>query len=171
MSLFAFRTRPLLRLLPLGALLLLVSGCAMMLSPPKHRANQYARHFATYPEPVQARLRVATIAPGDDRTAVYIALGRPQNTRIGYDREASTGKGIAIEYWEYSGYPIDDVEGRFMTLNNGGFASPLGLNPYGKVTVEFADSLVRSFRYDPDEEVATANSDRNMAVPANPHSD
>ena len=108
--------RPALCALPLlitAALLLAGGGCAMTLSPPAHRANQYSTHFAAYPDEVQTRLRVATIAIGDDRTAVYIALGKPQATRVGYNRDKATGKAIAIELWDYSGYPIDGIDGRF----------------------------------------------------------
>lgn len=167
-SAFTFRTAraALAGLAVCGALTL--SGCVLTLSPPEHRARQYSNQFSTYSEPVRVRLREATIAVGDDRTAVYIALGTPQKRLIGYDRDEDSGFVIPLEFWEYSGYPSGDTEGRFVTLNNGGFAPPLGLSPYGKITVEFANSHVRSFSFNPDKN-AQGGHNRSMKVPSNPH--
>lgn len=158
--------------LPLCALLALAAlfsgGCALTLSPPEHRAQQYSNAFNTYDAQTKERLRAATIAPGDDRTAVYIALGNPQRRRIGYDREPQTGEMLVLEFWDYSGYPTGKREGQFMTLSNGGFASPLGTRPYGKATVEFSDGLVRRYSHDPEQNVPD-RSGRQMALPPEPH--
>lgn len=144
------------------------SGCTLTLSPPEHRARQYSAEFAAYPPEMQERLRGAAIATGDGRTAVYIALGKPQATRIGYGRNETTGKAINLEYWEYSGYPTGKKEGQFVTLNNGGFASPLGVKPYGKIVIRFAEARVLDYSYDAAQEAA-GNGGGAMAVPPQPH--
>lgn len=150
------------------AVCLLASGCLLTLSPPEHRARQYSTEFSAYPDDVQTRLRAATIAIGDDRTAVYIALGKPQASRIGYDRSEETGDVINIEFWEYSGYPTGEAEGQFVTLNNGGFAAPFSMTPYGKLVVRFADARVCEYSYDPTQD-ASGNGGSQMMVPPDPH--
>lgn len=156
------------RLLSLLCLAALVGGCALTFSPPEHRAQQYSTAFGSYPAQTQERLRAAAIATGDDRTAVYIALGNPHKRRMGYGRDATTGALVLLEYWDYSGYPTLEREGQFVTLNNGGFASPLADQSYGKVTVEFADARVRSYVYDPDSAVSVHYGGQ-MSVPRDPH--
>lgn len=152
----------------LGAAALLGGGCVMSLSPPEHRASQYSTQFDSYDAPTQERLRDATIAIGDDRTAVYIALGKPQRRRIGYGRNPANSATVLLEYWDYSGYPSGLREGQFTLLNNGGFASPLGTSAHGRVTIEFADSLVRHYSHDPNQNVPDRGS-WQMFVPDDPH--
>lgn len=144
-------------------------GCALTLKPTEHRAQQYSTHFDSYDAPTKERLREAVIAVGDDRAAVYIALGKPQQRRMGYDRHPVSNAVILLEYWDYSGQPDDSQrKGQFTTLNNGSFASPFSSRPYGVVSVEFADGLVRNYVYDPDRNVTDFNS-RLMFIPPDPH--
>lgn len=148
-------------------LLPLLSGCAVTLNPPDHRAKQYSGEFENYTDETRQRLREATVAVGDDRMAVYIALGTPHNRSLGYERNKESGKVVQIEIWEYAGYPAGEIEGRFVTLNNGGFASPIRFSAYGKVKITFADNALRSYSHDPAKD-PQGQPDRTMALPSQP---
>jgi len=127
--------------LTLLALLALVGlgGCG---STQEHRARQYSGAFGAMPEAQQQRVLRGTIAEGDSRKAVYIALGPPQAQRFV----------AGIEIWEYlakkapaaTAFTSGD-EDRFITPNSDEWKTT-GRNP-GYLAIEFEDDHLSLWDY------------------------